>query len=373
MLFPDAGPTVRSDDHQRLFIGLVSLMGLRAGDVPVVRIDDDACPQMISDAPPVRRALDPVQADEPWPERLREDAGWIGLLDLLGAYFPYRKEVVLYRQLIDQVARSMKIDGEELAQVVAAHELAHAATHLGLDEAGEVWQFFGECHPDKPELYAQYYAWAWLRQETPLLAEVLDNLSQTQPVVYRAYHVRKDDVLAAVNRDLLDDRRRRQLPPCVSSIRLAHSDLAACDPPCERCVADTADAWGAVQLNRNKDRFRSINKLLIGRGEIYIFGATESVLHVGDWQLGVDPYITRAMVTGIIAFLRHQVGEGNEVSTLLFSLMDGSSSLSSRCITRDSVQPAIYVLPILEVAGIVRIDPGDYNKFEERRVTFLRS
>jgi hypothetical protein len=63
--------------------------------------------------------------------------------DVLGAYFFRLPEVRLYWMVIAFLSGVLGVSVEALTVVVAAHELAHAYTHLGGDIGGERWETEG--------------------------------------------------------------------------------------------------------------------------------------------------------------------------------------------------------------------------------------
>ena len=80
--------------------------------------------------------------------------------DILGAYFFRVPEIHLYWMVIGFFAGYLAVPVEALTVVVAAHELAHAYTHLGRDIDGDRWntQAFAEADAGIVEGLAQFYA-----------------------------------------------------------------------------------------------------------------------------------------------------------------------------------------------------------------------
>jgi hypothetical protein len=79
--------------------------------------------------------------------------------DVLGAYFFHLRFVNLYWMAIGFIAGVLNLPVEALTVVVAAHELAHAYSHLGKDIDGVRWntQTFSETELGIVEGLAQYY------------------------------------------------------------------------------------------------------------------------------------------------------------------------------------------------------------------------
>lgn len=79
--------------------------------------------------------------------------------DILGAYFFRVPEVHLYWMVIGLVAGVLGISVESLTVVVAAHELAHAYSHLGRDIDGRRWETeeFARADLNIVEGVAQFY------------------------------------------------------------------------------------------------------------------------------------------------------------------------------------------------------------------------
>jgi hypothetical protein len=79
--------------------------------------------------------------------------------DVLGAYFFRLPEVRLYWMVVGFMAGVLGVPVEALTLVVAAHELAHAYTHLGRDIDGERWktESFAAANLAITEGLAQFY------------------------------------------------------------------------------------------------------------------------------------------------------------------------------------------------------------------------
>jgi hypothetical protein len=79
--------------------------------------------------------------------------------DILGAYFYTKGEIHLYWVAIGLFAKLLEVSVEALTIVVAAHELAHAYTHLGADIDGGRWppSAFAAASLNVVEGLAQFY------------------------------------------------------------------------------------------------------------------------------------------------------------------------------------------------------------------------
>jgi hypothetical protein len=93
----------------------------------------------------------------------------------LGAYFFRVPEVHLYWMVIGLVAGVLGISVESLTVVVAAHELAHAYTHLGRDIDGKRWdtEEFARADLNIVEGIAQFYTEVVSRKLEPRNPAVL--------------------------------------------------------------------------------------------------------------------------------------------------------------------------------------------------------
>ena len=104
---------------------------------PLARWLDDGSPALQGDVVRTRQLFEKLG------KRLRalqlvKKAGAIQQ-DILGAYFFRISEVRLYWMVIGLIAGALQVSVEALTFVVAAHELAHAYTHLGRDIDGRRW------------------------------------------------------------------------------------------------------------------------------------------------------------------------------------------------------------------------------------------
>jgi hypothetical protein len=107
----------------------------------------------------VTRWADPKRsqdADKQWEEVEAEALTSLGSIDgfrkvvsaerqdyvidnLLGAYFPAKRRVVLYRRTLRLAASDLGIDCDALSTVVYIHETVHAFAHLGRDLSDRMW------------------------------------------------------------------------------------------------------------------------------------------------------------------------------------------------------------------------------------------
>lgn len=137
--------------------------------------------------------------------------------DILGAYFYRVPEVHLYWAVIGLVAGTIGVSVEALTFVVAAHELAHAYSHLGKDIDGERWHTEAFARAELPiaEGLAQFYTCVICDKVSHRFPEAkiaYEKLLELQPTPYQ---VQKDWV-AEDNRKgefvrfaMIECRRRR--------------------------------------------------------------------------------------------------------------------------------------------------------------------
>ena len=110
------------------------------------------------------------------------------ILDVLGEYDPEKKRVIVYPQYIEIFASKLRISSELLYEIVLYHELAHAATHLGCDANGGIWDSFGYEDPSVIEYFAQIYAYLLLLQNKSCEAiDAMKRISECQPGIYKKY------------------------------------------------------------------------------------------------------------------------------------------------------------------------------------------
>lgn len=116
--------------------------------------------------------------------------------NLLGAYFPARRQIVLYVQMIRYAASELGLDEDALSTVVYLHETAHAFSHLGRDLSGRMWDGFSlpladvpDAKPNTPhEAIAQFYTFKlleWL--DDARLINAFSTLEKSSDPVYRVW------------------------------------------------------------------------------------------------------------------------------------------------------------------------------------------
>lgn len=142
------------------------------------------------------------RAEQLWQQRDRRgkyvsaERGDYVIDNLLGAYFPADRRVVLYRKMVEYAAAELGVDQDALLTVVYIHETVHAFSHLGRDLNGNMWADYSipigntpderpiECH----EAIAQFYSFRllqWLKDKR-LMDAFLALEKQCDPV-YRAW------------------------------------------------------------------------------------------------------------------------------------------------------------------------------------------
>ncbi len=77
------------------------------------------------------------------------------ITDVLGAYDSVEKHITIYVNLIEITAKLLSVDYQTLYEVVLAHEISHAITHLSYDENGSIWEWFDLATSESKELLAQ--------------------------------------------------------------------------------------------------------------------------------------------------------------------------------------------------------------------------
>lgn len=120
------------------------------------------------------------------------EAIWQIKEDVLGSYFFYQGRIELYWMPIGLMAAGLEVTPEALTQVVAAHELAHAYTHLGFDIDNQTWdtQNFATSSLDVVEGTAQFFTEAVcsrLMNRWPDTYDAYLSLLEKQAGPYRAH------------------------------------------------------------------------------------------------------------------------------------------------------------------------------------------
>lgn len=132
--------------------------------------------------------------------------------ELMGAYFPDLKKIVIYLQGINHVAnyRIPKCTFENLLQIVIIHEIGHYWHH-----SIETKNYYKRCTWEK-EWIAQTFTSIVAYQSTAL-QECMDNLREKQNVCYKTYQeFRKANMNALIqsiqniNDPILEELKRRQ-------------------------------------------------------------------------------------------------------------------------------------------------------------------
>jgi len=135
--------------------------------------------------------------------------------NLLGAYFPAQRRIVLYVQMIRHAASELGVDLDALMTVVYTHETTHAFTHLGRDLSGRMWDGFVLPLADSPdvqlskphEAIAQFYTFKlleWLDDKRLLQAFIA--LEKSADPIYRAWRKTEDFSLEAMRQVLIGYR-----------------------------------------------------------------------------------------------------------------------------------------------------------------------
>ena len=136
--------------------------------------------------------------------------------NLLGAYFPSERRVVLYRGMIAHVAKELKLDDDPLTTVIFIHESVHAFSHLGRDLDHAYWRTFAIPLADSIDgtpsvmhgTIAQYFTFKLIeRLEDKRLMATFLALEQACSEVYRAWRSRAGDSLEQMRQTLMECRR----------------------------------------------------------------------------------------------------------------------------------------------------------------------
>ena len=208
------------------FDDLVKLMGLKVGDRPTYEVDQTRQLSREKLISLVRSGLttgedlkDFVDEEEHSanPDILDEAAlgdeqggegTGRGIFDVLGSYFPDSHQVVLYDSVIRLVASKHGWNADELSRIVYWHEMAHAANHMGLDDANKIWQSFPFASTETVEYFAQIYAYKMLDKSAGGAEAVkkMEEMTKTQPSYYGTYLDDRGLAVVQVNADLLDKR-----------------------------------------------------------------------------------------------------------------------------------------------------------------------
>lgn len=178
---------------ETIFNELLNLMQLHRGTVPAVEIDYRTEQEIYC------CTID----------RLLES----GVLDILGRYYPGCRKVVVYDLLVRQYASGCDIPYRILYEIVLCHELAHAATHLGLDQNNADWGLFGMAPFTAVEYFAQIYTHLYYAgKQCNEVTDAMERLSLSQPHEYRTYLRSLKQDTDCINNALLDARQQILYP-----------------------------------------------------------------------------------------------------------------------------------------------------------------
>lgn len=128
-----------------------------------------------------------------WVSNERKD---FGIDNLLGAYFPSKMQVVLYRRMIARAAKQLRLDEDALSTVVFIHETVHAFSHVGRDHDGLHWESYALPLADVPdatpsvthEAIAQFYTFKLLENlKDDRLMKTFLTFEKSCSDVYRAW------------------------------------------------------------------------------------------------------------------------------------------------------------------------------------------
>jgi hypothetical protein len=108
------------------------------------------------------------------------------IFEILGAYYwEDQNRAVVYDLNCLLVVCKLDLDYESLKEIVAAHEIAHAVTHLG-EYDSLAWNNYGQSDAGKREFFAQAYAWFYSKGNSSLEI-TMRRLSEMQPEPYRLW------------------------------------------------------------------------------------------------------------------------------------------------------------------------------------------
>lgn len=152
------------------------------------------------------------------PGRADDEALQSTIFDVLGEYYSAKRKIVIYDRLISAAAIALEIDADLLTDVVLAHEIAHAVTHLGKDAHDGVWKHFATALTEDKELFAQIYPYLLFRETSQVEpAAVMDRLTDYQPPHYRAWKDLTEESVDEINARLTVARAKA--PPDFSISR----------------------------------------------------------------------------------------------------------------------------------------------------------
>ena len=199
-----------------IFNELLKLMQLRKGQVPRIETNYSWSipPEIIQHLPDDLKKL--FEEKAPCAELKEKELEPIGILDLLGVYLPAKRQVIIYDLLIRLCAGEQGIPYQILYDIVVCHELAHAATHLGIDQNGEIWALFGSEPAAIKEYFAQIYTYIYYNQsQRNVVTGAMAKFARTQPSIYQKYLDDTGENISDINRALL--QARHSVPALQSS------------------------------------------------------------------------------------------------------------------------------------------------------------
>lgn len=234
-------------EKKDLFENLIAIMCLKAEEVPSIQIES------VDDNPRWRVIFlrDFVEG------RIDRNAQ-VGIIDVLGTYDSKLRLITIYSMLIRICAHNLHIDSKILEDLVLSHELAHAATHLGLDGDGQIWTTFGIASTEMKEYFAQWYShkiWSNLGFTNHL--DLMFKLADMQPKMYGAFRDDIDMKSSVINLRLLEERHKkvegRKHKICeFCNVRVATTEVARWDtwlmknwtiPACSVCAPRNVQTW----------------------------------------------------------------------------------------------------------------------------------
>lgn len=212
--------------HDSDFDAMVKLMGLKVGERPTYEVNQTQQIALEKLAGLVKSGL--VSAEDLKDFETEEgqpvNINWLkeaaqggdgggegmgnGIFDVFGSYFPDSHHVVLYDRAIRLAASKHGWSPDVLSRIVYWHEMAHAANHLGLDDANNIWENFSFASTDDVEYFAQIYAYQMLNKSADKAGAIakMEELTKTQPAYYGTYLAAIGLALAQLNAALLAAR-----------------------------------------------------------------------------------------------------------------------------------------------------------------------
>lgn len=175
---------MNSEENQTVYENLLDFMELTSGELPRIFLSDEEPVFAVE----FLRRNGILERSQEIPEPVEERSGDIGFMDVLGVYDADRTVIIIYARLIARCAHAIDLSPEELMNVVVAHELAHAASHLGLDGGGDVWEEFEYATRRDKEFFAQLFPYLLFREAGDTsYCECMVTLAKYQPDIYRTF------------------------------------------------------------------------------------------------------------------------------------------------------------------------------------------